>query len=195
MFWERMLSSVSSSVSITPGKTEFGSMPQLASKNWYALYTRSRHEKKVTLLLTRAGLDCYLPLRRVKKKWSDRMKMVEEPLFKGYLFVHIEYRRDRIEVLRQLGSVHIVTFEGQPAVVEPHIIATLHQLEERAISMEAVPALNFSPGDEVLIRQGPFKGIRAKVERLKNTTRLMIALPMLGQIVQAEVDPWDIEKV
>lgn len=190
-----MVSSLSRNQSVADAPAEASlSAPEVARK-WYALYTRARHEKRVALLLGKSGVECYLPLRRIKKKWSDRMKMVEEPLFKGYLFVCIEYRRDRIDVLRQTGSVHIVTFEGQPAVIPESTIAALRLLEEKALTMEATPALHFRAGDEVLITQGPFKGIRAKVERLKNATRIVIALPMLNHMVSAEVDPWDLEKV
>ena len=59
-------------------------------KKWYALYTKPRWEKKVYRLLSERGMEAYCPLNKVKKKWSDRIKLVEEPLFKSYVFVHTE---------------------------------------------------------------------------------------------------------
>ena len=70
----------------------------LQQEAWYALYARSRHEKVVDDLLRRKGIETFLPVRKIKRRWSDRVKLIEEPLFKGYLFVHAPLRR-RIEIL------------------------------------------------------------------------------------------------
>jgi transcription antitermination factor NusG len=59
-------------------------------KNWYALYTKPRWEKKIHKLLQQKGIESYCPLNKVRRKWSDRIKVVEEPLFKSYIFVRVE---------------------------------------------------------------------------------------------------------
>lgn len=161
---------------------------------WYVLYTRPRHEKKLAATLGRMGLTSYLPLQRLKRKWSDREKLVEEPLFKGYLFLQIDYTKDRLAALKLPGALYFVMFEGKPASVDPKTIESLKILESKAALLEVAPATAFTPGDEVIVTQGPFKGIRAQVERRKNQNRLLVRLPLLNQIVFTDVDAWDLQK-
>ena len=72
--------------------------------SWYVLYAKPRNEKKVAERLSAAGYNVYCPLHKVKRQWSDRMKVVEEPLFKGYLFIQVEDKR-RDEVFNYPGAV------------------------------------------------------------------------------------------
>ena len=84
--------------------------------NWYALYTRSRYEKKLNQDLMTRGIECYLPLKVEKKKWSDRVKVIEEPLLRGYLFVKVS-NREYFNVLNANGAVSYVAFEGKAAAI------------------------------------------------------------------------------
>jgi transcription antitermination factor NusG len=68
-----------------------------SNKKWYVLYTKPRWEKKVDKALLQKGIESYCPLNRVKRKWSDRIKTIEEPLFKSYVFVRVE-EKDKTEV-------------------------------------------------------------------------------------------------
>ena len=77
------------------------------SKKWLAIYTRPRWEKKVNQLLTEKGFESYCPLNKVKRKWSDRIKVVEEPLFKSYVFVKVA-EEDRSEVRMTSGAINFV---------------------------------------------------------------------------------------
>ncbi|MFQ5710087.1 MAG: transcription termination/antitermination NusG family protein, partial [bacterium] len=86
------------------------------SSHWYALYTRPRFEKKVDLLLQEKGLESYLPLHTVLRRWSDRWKKVEEPLFSCYVFVRILLSQ-RIHAVQTDGVVRIVSFTGTPSPI------------------------------------------------------------------------------
>ena len=81
----------------------------LDTENWFAVYTKPRSEKKLRSLLEKFSIESYLPLLRVKKKWSDRIKIIENPLFTSYLFVRIKYRESYLKVLNLPHTVGFVT--------------------------------------------------------------------------------------
>ena len=85
--------------------------------HWYALYTRPRHEKQVLDDLTHRSIDAFLPTYRIRRRWSDRYKVVEEPLFKNYLFVQVDWSSGYYETLRPYGAVSFVMFDGKPAEI------------------------------------------------------------------------------
>src|SRR2546423_625585 len=99
-------------------------VPQLA---WYALRTRSRHEKVVRDALTLKGVECFLPLSRERHQWSDRIEVVETPLFSSYLFVHLPSAPPRPSVNTK-GVVELVRFGGEPAPVADDQVDSLQRL-------------------------------------------------------------------
>jgi len=101
-------------------------MSTSAQINWYVLYTKSRNEKKVAERLTMAGYTVYCPLHKVRRQWSDRVKTVEEPLFRGYLFIHVEDAK-REEVFSFPGTVRYLFWLRKPAVVREQEIAAIRK--------------------------------------------------------------------
>ena len=99
---------------------------------WYAIYTRPRWEKKVNSLLLEKGIESYCPLNKVRRKWSDRIKVVEEPLFKSYVFVKIGDEH-RTEVRMTTGVVNFVYWNGKPAVIREKEIGSfvVNKIRER----------------------------------------------------------------
>jgi len=94
--------------------------------SWYVLCTKPRNEKKVAERLSAAGYNVYCPLHKVKRQWSDRIKIVEEPLFRGYVFIHIEdHKRD--EVFSYPGTLRYLFWLRRPAVVLEQEIATIQK--------------------------------------------------------------------
>ena len=85
------------------------------SSRWFAIYTRPRWEKKVNHLLLQKGIESYCPLNKVRRKWSDRIKTIEEPLFKSYVFVRIA-DEERTPVRMTNGVVNFVYWNGKPAL-------------------------------------------------------------------------------
>jgi transcriptional antiterminator RfaH len=94
--------------------------------SWYVLYTKPRNEKKVAERLTGAGYSVYCPLHKVRRQWSDRIKTVEEPLFRSYVFIQIEDAK-RDEVFVYPGTVRYLFWLRRPAVVRQSEIATIQK--------------------------------------------------------------------
>ena len=126
---------------------------------WHVLYTKPRNEKKVAERLSGAGYTVYCPLQKVRRQWSDRVKVVEEPLFKGYLFIKIE-EKIRDEVFTFPGTVRYLFWLRRPAVVREEEIHTIQKwLGE--YDHEDIDISDIKPGDYVRITSGQFSGEEA----------------------------------
>src|SRR4030095_15688867 len=84
---------------------------------WYATYTNARHEKYVSRQLSERGIESYLPTNHSVRRWKDRRKELDLPLFPGYVFVYLSIK-DRLRVLQIPGVVRFVSFSGSPAPLE-----------------------------------------------------------------------------
>ena len=144
---------------------------------WYVLYTKPKNEKKVAERLTAAGYNVYCPLHKVKRQWSDRVKIIEEPLFKGYLFIQVEdHKRD--EVFSFPGAVRYLFWQRRPALVRDAEIKTIQKwLGEYA--HEDIDISDILPGDYVRITSGPFTGEQA-VLLDKTNKKAVVQLKELG---------------
>ena len=134
------------------------------TKKWYVVYTKPRWEKKVAALLTDKGVENYCPLNRVSKKWSDRKKVVLEPLFKGYVFVALAIT-NKWEVKNTEGILNFVHWNGKPAVVKEKEINIIKKFLQEFDDIK-VTNNKVLPNDEVEIKQGllmNFKGIVLEV--------------------------------
>lgn len=145
---------------------------------WYPIYTRSRFEKKTQLELEKKQITTYLPLKMVLKQWSDRKKIVEEPLLKSYLFIYISIKEYN-EVLLTPGFSRFIYFSGKIASIPEKQIQDLRLLLANSTDLELIE-YNISPGEKVLIKAGPFKGITAELVSLKSKKSLILRLDQLG---------------
>ena len=180
---------------LTPVKSSVGRPEDWEKWNtarWFALYTRSRHEKVADDELRRKGVETFLPLRRFKRRWSDRFKIVEEPLFKGYLFVHAPFS-ERWTILNSRGVVRFVGPPSDPVEVPERELAIVRRFIEEEIHIDPFPYLK--EGERVYIRSGPFKGAEGFILRKNNHCRLVISLDMLMQSVSIEIDQACVEKI
>lgn len=150
-------------------------------KSWYAIYTKSRNEKKVYARLKEVGVETFLPMQKILKQWSDRKKWVEEPLFRSYLFVHItpdEYYK----VLGILGVVKYITFEGIAVPVPDQQILAIKQFlnneEDSLVSIES-----FQIGDKVEIFRGALKGLLGNLVDLQGKQKVRIEVESIGQSI------------
>ena len=145
--------------------------------SWYVLYTKPRNEKKVAERLSAAGYNVYCPLHKVKRQWSDRMKVVEEPLFKGYLFIQVEDKR-RDEVFNYPGAVRYLFWLRRPAVVRDSEIHTIQKwLGE--YNHEDMDISEIKLGDYVRITSGQFSGEEA-VLLDRRSHKAVVQLKQLG---------------
>ena len=144
---------------------------------WYVLYTKPRNEKKVAKRLMDEGYTVYCPLQKVRRQWSDRFKVVEEPLFRGYLFIQLQdHRRD--EVFAFPGTVCYLFWLRSPAVVRDSEIRVIQKwLGE--YSHEDMDISQILPGDYVRITSGHFSGEEA-IMLDRNANKAVLKLKELG---------------
>lgn len=142
-------------------------------KNWYAVYVNSRHEKKVADLFQSQHIENYLPLQRIMKQWSDRKKMVEEPLFRSYVFVYIE-ELEKIKVRETKGVINFVYWLGKPAIIRAEEI---EEIKKFITSYENIYLESQNPqiNGTLKIESGPFINQSGKVLSIdKNKVKIFI---------------------
>jgi len=168
-----------------------GAMPQV-QPNWYALYTRSRHEKRVAEQMERRKVACFLPVYRSVRRWKDRRKELELALFPGYVFVQTSLS-NKLKVLEVPGVVQFVSFKGQPAILPSREIEALRSRLSSSSGIEPHPYLRV--GRRVRVHSGPFQGLEGRVVRRKDRCRLVFSIDLIQRSLAIEVDEADIEAV
>jgi len=158
--------------------------------NWYAVYTCTRHEKRVKQLLDERRIDCFLPLYRSVRRWKDRRKELELALFPAYVFVHIN-SKDRVRVLQLPSVVSFVTFGNSPAAIASSEIESLRSGIANGMCLEPHPYLKV--GRRVRIKQGPLAGSTGILLRKKDKLRVVVSLEIIMRSVAVEIDSCDLE--
>ncbi len=163
-------------------------MTDVDGLKWYALYVRSRYEKRAHEMLLEQGVVSFLPLLDTWKQWSDRKKKVSEPLFRGYLFVNIAIQREKITVLDTEGVVKFIGIGKTPSVIFQRDIDWLKQLvrEPDAIHrrVDSLP-----PGQRVKVLAGPFKDFEGVVVKQGRESRLVVYFESIMQGVEVTISP------
>lgn len=160
-----------------------------AEAQWYAIWTRSRHEKAVRDQLERKSIEVFLPTIAKWSRWKDRKKKIEWPLFPGYCFARFD-AADRLPVLTCDGVVQIVGNEGMPSSIPAHEVEGIRQLVESELSYDPCPLVK--EGEMVKVVSGPLKGIVGRLVRKGGHARLMLSVDLIGQAVSVEVDAADV---
>lgn len=155
------------------------------SRKWLAVYTRPRWEKKVNQLLIEKGLESYCPLNKVRRKWSDRVKIVEEPLFKSYVFVKVS-DDDRTAVRMTNGAINFVYWDGKPAVIKEKEIIAIKRFLNEYENVEAIPS-DLKINQRVRITNGTLMDQEGKVLDIRHKTA-RVAIDSLGYILVAYID-------
>jgi transcription antitermination factor NusG len=169
-------------------------MTDLTQANWYAVYTRSRHEKQVDTILRRQALETYLPLRRAWSRRRDRRVTVELPALPGYLFVRCAlYGEVRAQIKKTPGVIRLVENAGRACVIPEVQINSLQVMLTRSFEVEAHPYFNI--GDRVQLVRGPFVGVQGYLVRIAaGRHKLVIAVEFVNQAVAVEVDAADVDR-
>ncbi|HSF06206.1 MAG TPA: UpxY family transcription antiterminator [Methylomirabilota bacterium] len=166
-------------------------LPQPAS--WYAIRTRSRHEKLVReQLLARPGVDVFLPLWARWSRWQDRKKRVEFPLFPGYCFARLQYG-DRLLVLKAVGVVDLLGMNGHAEPIPDDEISAVRRLIDSSLPYDPHPYL--TEGMAVEVVRGPMSGVRGCLVRKEKCARLVIAVNLIRQSASVEIDAADVAPV
>jgi transcription antitermination factor NusG len=155
------------------------------NKNWYVIYTRPRWEKKVAQLLQERGIGHYCPLNKVQKQWSDRKKIVMEPLFKGYVFVQLP-ERAKWDIKLVEGVLNFVYWLGKPAHVKDEEIETIKKFLHEFTDVE-VSHYPIDVKDSVLIKQGVLMHYKGIVLELKGN-KAVVRIDSMGLQLSAVFD-------
>ena len=159
-------------------------------KKWYVVYTRPRWEKKVSGMLMSRGIEYYCPLNKVMKQWSDRKKIVLEPLFKGYIFVKIPESL-KWEIKSVEGVLNYVYWLGKPAIVKEQEIDTIRKFLQEFRDVEVVEK-QLTVNSRVMIKQGVlmnFHGIIIEV----NGNKAKVNIESMGLQLSAVFDKKNLE--
>jgi len=154
-------------------------------KKWYAVYTKPRWEKKVHKLFDEKEVENYCPLNKVRKKWSDRIKVVEEPLFKSYIFVQIS-EEEKTKVRMTNGVVNFVYWQGKPAVVKEKEINIIKKFLNEYENVIAQP-ITLKSDMKIKIQQGMFMDSEATITKVLNN-KVQVIIESIGYSLVAVID-------
>ena len=160
--------------------------------DWIVAYTKPRHEYSVLNDLSKIGFDSYIPTIRKRRRWSDRKKWVEFPLFKSYVFVNTE-PKNSLSILKVHGVVRIVKFGNEIAVVNNKVINIIRKMIEGGYTPKSESY--FSKGDFVIVIDGPLKGLEGEVFNESDENRLMIRIEAIQQSISVSIDRGFLKKV
>lgn len=153
--------------------------------HWFALRTRSRHEKLVRDQLTNQGIEPLLPTIKRLSQWKDRKKEIEVPLFSGYCFVRFSTEQ-KLPVLKTIGVVDIVGSGQQPEPIPDEEIAALQTLMTSVLPYDPHPYLH--EGMQVEVIRGPLQGVHGILLRKEKRHRLVLGVRLIQQAVAVEID-------
>lgn len=160
---------------------------------WYAIYTRSRAEKKVLAEFIHTDIEAYLPLVLRLRKWSDRKKLVEEPLFRSYIFVHIT-EKEYFKVLNTQGVLKFITFGREAVKIPPEQIEAIRFYVSDKESEEDNP-VELSEGQLVKVKHGPMEGLIGRMIRMKGKFRLIVQIEAIGKSLTLNIPRSRVEPV
>lgn len=155
---------------------------------WYACHTRARSEKRVASRLADQGVEAYLPTVQRLRKWADRRKRVEFPLFPGYVFARFE-ASGLYTVLSVPGVATVVRQGGRAAPVADEEIENIRRVAAGLVVTKQMPEPEpFHPGDFVRVTGGPFDGVIGVVKEVRGRRRVLVGLHTIGLGVAIDVD-------
>ena len=161
---------------------------------WYAVQTMPRHEKKVSVELASKEVHCFLPTVCHTRQWSDRKKVVVEPLFVGYVFVQIAAESEtRISLLRTKGVVGLVGTRGVPVPIPDTEIAAIRTVLESKAPYRAHEYL--SVGQKVRIQSGALDGLEGILQEVKGDQSLVVSVELINRSLAVTISGYDVQPV
>jgi len=160
-------------------------METLKEKKWFAIYTKPRWEKKVNDRLLEKGIESWCPVQKKESQWSDRKKIIEDPLFKSYVFVHIK-DDERVAVLTTNGALQFVQHLKKPAVIRDEEIELIRSyLLEKNVTLSIENLKHFDENNKVVVRKGVFMDIEGTVIKGRSK-KVYVRLESLDQVLVVE---------
>ena len=161
--------------------------------DWYALYVKSRHEFVTHSELTKKEVESFLPVVKRLRQWRDRKRLIDFPLFPGYLFVHIRSCPEGfLAVLKTIGAVTLLSAErGHPTPVSPEEIQALRLMVESGSDFDVYPHLK--EGSRVRVIRGPLTGAEGTIERKNDQYQFLVNIELLQRSIGVKIYADDIE--
>jgi transcription antitermination factor NusG len=154
-------------------------------KKWFAIYTRHRWEKKVHRLLREKGIETYCPLNKIERKWSDRIKVVDEPLFKSYVFVRVS-EAEKTSVRMTDGVVNFVYWLGKPAIVKDREIEIIKKFLDEHDNV-TVEITEVQVNNKVKINSGVFMNKEGTILDITKR-KVRVSIESIGFTLIAQID-------
>ncbi len=155
-------------------------------RKWRVFYTQARAEKKCEERLGQRGVEVYLPTHKVVRQWKDRKKKVVEPLFRNYIFAHVD-EQERLHVLKTPGIVRCVSFGGTPAEVDEGEIEQLKIAQKDPKRLRLVDFPLPGLGEVVTVTEGPLRGLCGEVLDHGSQCYVILRLTAIRQAVRVHV--------
>lgn len=152
---------------------------------WYAVRVRSNCEQVVHRMLEQRGYELFSPMYRVSRRWSDRMKAIDVPLFPGYVFCRLD-TRNQLPVLTTPGVVQLVGSGKKPVALTEIEIASIKTVLKS--NLPYMPWEALVPGERVMVDRGPLMGVQGKLLECRTGNRLVVSIEILNRAVAVEID-------
>jgi transcription antitermination factor NusG len=165
---------------------------QPAADPWFALRVKPNHEKPVAAALRGKGLQEFLPLLRSRRQWSDRVKIMDMPLFPGYLFCRLNLE-DRMPLLSTPGFLYLVGIGRNPEPVDESEILSIRSVLRSGFPVTPWPSLMV--GQKVQLKHGPLRGLEGVLTKIANQHRIYVSVTLLKRSISVEVDPQWVQAV
>lgn len=164
------------------------------TENWYAVQTRSRHEKVVAMRLQEQGIATFLPTIREEHRWSDRKKIVELPLFSCYVFVKVASTNEqRLRVCRTDGVFQIIGVRGEGTPIPHEQIEAIQTLLTNKLPFKAHPFLKV--GQRVRIKSGALAGVEGVLVGRSGERMLIISVDVIQRSMAVRIEGYDVEAI
>ncbi|HMI59888.1 MAG TPA: UpxY family transcription antiterminator [Puia sp.] len=149
------------------------------NSGWYVMYTRPRHEKKVQQQLSERSITTFLPMRKSVRQWSDRKKIVIEPLFPSYLFVYLKDMDNFFAGKDADGYLYYVRSGEKIAVVNDEVVNSVKLVAGEGRDVEVTTEQRFPSGVRLVISKGPLTGLSCEVVEFQQKQKLLVRVDLL----------------
>jgi transcriptional antiterminator RfaH len=156
-----------------------------SSPSWFAVQVKTTHEKRVAVQFDQKGLEPFLPVFRQRRRWSDRVKEVDQPLFPGYVFCRFAPAR-RIAVLKTDGVARVVSIGSVPAPIDENEILAIQQAVQSGMCVQ--PHSYLQRGRRVRIEAGPLEGVEGLIVDIRKRQRLILSVSVLRSSMSVDID-------
>jgi transcription antitermination factor NusG len=153
---------------------------------WFALRVKPNYEKPVSVALRGKGFEEFLPLFRSRRQWSDRVKVMDLPLFPGYLFCRLNLE-ERMPLITTPGFLYIVGVGKNPEPVDESEIQAIQSVLRSGLPATPWPSLMV--GQAVQLKHGPLRGLVGVLTKIANQHRMYVSVTLLKRSISVEVAP------